>query len=136
MVDQWKTWTSDSQYQNWCWYVNWKYPNCPKIICQNCLPYPKKLGFQRKKISFGVCSPWFEIMTGFVVFNIEFGFLSIEFILVKSNLDFGAKSFSFPLKSQIIMIFQFLSKDIHCVFSNVLHASWPFEENVKNQRDH
>ena len=65
-------------------------PNAAKIISPNCLPKPQKLGFHGKKASLGVRSPWFEIMTGFVSFDIEFGFLSIEFILVKSNLGFGA----------------------------------------------
>ena len=33
-------------------------PNAPKFICPNCLPKPKSLGFQRKKASFDIRSPW------------------------------------------------------------------------------
>ena len=32
-------------------------PNAPKLICPNCLPKPKNLGFQWKKASL-VLSPW------------------------------------------------------------------------------
>ena len=37
-------------------------PNAPKFICPICLPKPKSLGFQWKKASLGVCSPWANAM--------------------------------------------------------------------------
>ena len=33
-------------------------PNAPKLICPICLPKPKRSGFQWKKASLGVHSPW------------------------------------------------------------------------------
>ena len=33
-------------------------PNAPEFICPICLPKPKSSGFQWKKASLGVCSPW------------------------------------------------------------------------------
>ena len=32
-------------------------PNAPKFICPNCLPKPKSLNFNKKKVSLGVRSP-------------------------------------------------------------------------------
>ena len=32
--------------------------NAPNIFVLICLPKPKSLGFSKKKLSLGVCSPW------------------------------------------------------------------------------
>ena len=36
-------------------------PNAPEFICPICLPKPKSSGFQRKKASLGVRSPWAQV---------------------------------------------------------------------------
>ena len=35
-------------------------PNAPEFICPICLPKPKSSGFQWKKASLGVHSPWIK----------------------------------------------------------------------------
>ena len=35
-------------------------PNDQKLICPNCLPKPKSLGFRWKRLHLGVRSPWFH----------------------------------------------------------------------------
>ena len=46
MVDKWKTWTRDSQYQNWVLINRSKNISiAQKLICPDCLPKSKGLGF-------------------------------------------------------------------------------------------
>ena len=40
-------------------------PNAPKFIYPNCLPKPKSFGFQWKKASLGVGSPWSRLSLRF-----------------------------------------------------------------------
>ena len=35
-------------------------PNAPEFICLICLPNAKRFGFQWKKASMGICSPWIK----------------------------------------------------------------------------
>ena len=35
-------------------------PNAPKFICPICLSKPKSFEYRWKKVSSGVCSPWFK----------------------------------------------------------------------------
>ena len=107
--------------------------DAPKIICPNCLPKPQKLGFQGKKTSLGVCSSWFDSMTEFVGFDLEFGFLSIEFTLVKCNLGFGAKKFSLLLKVWISYFdFFSISLNLFIVFFQMSFMSVdPLEKILK-----
>ena len=37
-------------------------PNAPEFICPICMPKPKSSGFQWKKASLGVRSPWLNIL--------------------------------------------------------------------------
>ena len=46
-------------------------PNAPEFICPIYLPKPKSSGFQSKKASFGVRSPWEELIlfsSSFIVY--------------------------------------------------------------------
>ena len=59
MVEYWKTWRRESQYQTDTSAENT--PNVQKKFGTVCLSRPKSLGFKKKKLSLGVRSTWPEL---------------------------------------------------------------------------
>ena len=60
--------------QNGCIHISLaeNTPNAPEFIYPICLPKPKTSGFQRKKASLGVHSPWPKSYKNFVNLNESF----------------------------------------------------------------